>query len=909
MARISLTINGQKIQTWQGATILEAALENRIYIPHLCYHPDLKPQGACRVCLVELDNGQFVASCRTPAKEGMALETNSPELDRVRRPIIEMIIANHHLDCRNCLKKGQCQLQKIMAYMKIDKQKIQKNMRLPVSGLPIDDSNPFFIRDHNKCILCGICVRTCREITKVDAIDFVGRGNNVKIATFGDMEISQSKCVSCGECVIRCPVGALTLRKNEKPEKEIKSICPYCGVGCGIYLGIKDNKIVKVRADKSNPMNFGNLCVKGRFGFEFVHSPERLKEPLIRKDTVKGKDSHIKSLPYQGEVQGNSIHPSSYFKEASWDEALNLVAKKLKKYKGEEFALIASTKCTNEDNYVAQKFARIIMGSNNIDSLARFCYAPAIYAFRRTGQCLGFSSDTADNTCFSAQTEQQFEQVSCILIAGTNITKSFPMLGLKIKKAKDLGCKLIIISPNETELCSIADKWLKPYPGTDSALLMGMCNVIVDEELYDKSFVEMYCNNFDEFRETLDDFSLGRVERITGVPRELIKETARLYANNFPASIFWGSGITQHSNGTDNVHALINLSILTANIKYPLSLNPLSGQNNSLGTCDIGCLPDYYPCYQPVASLEARETFESLWSCKLNPKPGHSITEIIDATLAGKIKALYIIGTDLTSSIAPSKKVHAALKKAKFIVFQDMFFNDTANYAHVILPAASFAEKDGTIINTDGKTQKIEKAIEPLGSSLPDWVIICELAKRFQDKGFIFRSSDDILSEIISVIQHLPERIGKFNLFPLQYTHPSEKTDIDYPIIFTVERDIYFCGVLSEKVVGLKNLKSKSCVFINPKDADDFEISDREVIRIVSRHGFLETEARLTNLTPAGLAVMNLEKEKINLLLNPIIDGISKIPEMKMCAIRFEKITETKKRQAIRYAKAGSYYE
>lgn len=892
MGRVALIIDDQEIETWQGATILETALESKIYIPHLCYHPDLKPAGSCRLCLVELDNGRFVTSCRTQVKEGMVIKTKGPELDKVRRPVIEMIVANHHMDCRNCLKKGNCALQRIMAYLKIDKQKIQQNMRLPITGLPVDNSNPFFIRDHNKCVLCGICVRTCQEIAKVNAIDFAGRGNNTKIAAFGDKAIAQSQCVSCGECVIRCPVGALVLRNPRKPVKQVKSICPYCGVGCRVYLGIKDNKIVHVRADTSSPVNFGHLCVKGRFGMGFVHSPDRLKEPLVRMTPKKPSALSIKRSAKNSKLQTPN---SKFFRGASWDEALELVAKNLKKYKGEEFALIASTKCTNEDNYIAQKFARVVMGSNNIDTSARLCYSPNIAAFRRTGKCVGFNSPPEDSDSFPDQVRQspeQIEQAACILIVGANITRSHPVLGLKIKKAVDNAAKLLVISPNETDLCHIAEKWLKPYPGTDLALLMGMCNVIVEEELFDNSFLRMYCKNFEEFKESLDDFSLGRVERITGVPRDLIEESARIYAVSRPAAIFWGSGITQYTHGTDNVHALINLAILTANIKHSLALNPLSGQSNALGSCDMGCLPNYYPCYQPVGSPDIRENFESLWECKLNPDPGLTITEIIEATLAGKIKALYIIGSDLASTIAPSKKVQAALKKAKFIVFQDLFLNETAKYAHVILPAASFAEKEGTLINTEGKAQGIERALDPAGNSRPDWAILCELAKRLQSKGFAFASDSDILSEVLSVIQNLPEKIGRFRLFPLQYTPPAETTDIDYPIILTTERDLYTAGVLSEKVEGLRGLRTKNYVYINPKDAANFDISDGETIRIISRHGSMETEAQLTSSTPAGLAVMNLNKEKINQLLNPVIDEISKIPEMKMCAVRLEKIRE-----------------
>jgi len=882
MGRLTLTIDGKQLQTWQGATILETALENKIYIPHLCHHPDLKPEGPCRVCLVELDNGQFVASCRTRVKEGMNVETKSLAIDKVRRPIVEMIIANHHMDCKNCLKKGQCELQKIMAFMKIDKKKILQNMRQKGTDLPVDDSNPFFIRDHNKCILCGICVRTCQEIAKVNAIDFVGRGNHTKIAPFGDKVIANSKCVSCGECVHRCPVGALVLRNPKKPLQEVKSVCPYCGVGCGIYLGIRDKKIIKVRANPSNQINFGRLCVKGRFGMEFVHSPDRLQHPLVR----------------QGKGRKNSRTPASHsngkgrFVEASWDQAYKLIADNLKRYKGEEFALIASTKCTNEDNYVAQKFARVVMGSNNIDTAARLSYSPNIAAFRRTGKCIGFDTPSECSEGFLGTVKQipdEIEQASCILIAGADIPRSHPVLGLRIRNAIENGAKLLVISPYENDLCQFAAKWLKPYPGTEMALVMGMCNVIVEEELYDSSFIKMYCSNFEEFKEAVEDFSLGRVERITGVARELIEESAYVYARNNPSAVFWGSGVTQYAHGTDNLYSLINLPVLTANIKHSFALNPLSDQSNTLGACDMGCLPEYYPFYQPVGEPDVREKFEALWDCTLNQKPGLTMTEIIEATLAGKIKALYIIGSDPASTVAPSKKVQAALKKAEFIVVQDLFLTETATYAHVVLPAASFAEKEGTLINTDGKAQRIERALEPLGNSLPDWAILCEVANRFQSKGFAFEGADAILSEVISVMQNLPEKIGKFKLFPLQYMPPAETTDMDYPFVLTMERDIYSDGVLSEKVEGLQALKKKGCVYINPKDANDFDITDGEVITIISRHGSINAQAHITSSTPAGIVVSNLEPLMINKILNPVLDTISKTPEMKICAIRIEK--------------------
>jgi len=420
MEKVSLIIDDQDIVADKGSTILEAALASKIYIPHLCYHPDLRPAGSCRLCLVEMENGRLVTSCRTPVKEGLVVKTKSPEVDKARRPIVEMLLANHHMDCRNCVKKGRCELQRIRANMRIDKKTLQR-LRFPKEELSIDNSNPFFERDPNKCVLCGICVRTCQDIQGVSAIDFIGRGPTTKIATFGDNPIAQSVCMSCGECVIRCPVGALVSSNLRRPAYEVKTICPYCGVGCGIYLGIRDNVIVNVRGDTDSPVNRGRLCVKGRFGLSFVNSPERLKSPLIRISPVKNS-----SL-----VTSNS----SLFKEVSWDEALDLVASKLKNYRGEEFALIASTKCTNEDNYISQKFARAVMGSNNIDSSARFCQAPSITALMQSN---GFRT-TINNI-------SEVEGASCILIVGANATQSHPVMGLKIKKAVENGALLIVIS-------------------------------------------------------------------------------------------------------------------------------------------------------------------------------------------------------------------------------------------------------------------------------------------------------------------------------------------------------------------------------------------------------------------------------------------------------------------------------
>ncbi|MEW6163219.1 MAG: molybdopterin-dependent oxidoreductase [Nitrospirota bacterium] len=884
MEKISIKINDQDIIAHKGATILETALANKIYIPYLCYHPDLKPAGSCRICLVELDDGKLVTSCRTPVKEGMVIKTKSAELDKVRRPIVEMIIANHHMDCKNCAKKGQCTLQRITGYMKIDKKRIQQNLRFPKEELPLDDSNPFFIRDHNKCVLCGICVRTCQEIQKVSAIDFAGRGYSTKIATLGDKPIAQSRCESCGECVIRCPVGALVFKNLRRPAQEVKTICPYCSVGCSIFLGIRDNVIVNVRGDKESPINKGHLCVKGRFGLSFVHSPDRLTSPLIRKNENNPPSPPFNSPLTKGGYRGVEGGMGG-FVEISWDEALELVANKLRNYKGEEFALIASPKCTNEDNYIAQKFARVVMGTNNIDTSVRLCHAPSIAALHSIYTPLfkrGAWGDFKDGGGFI----HGLEKAACILVVGANVTRSHPVLDLKIKKAVENGAKLIVISPKEIDLCRFAEIWMKPYPGTDLALLMGMCKVIVDDGLFDHSFIEKHCDNFEDFKESLDDFSLGRVERITGVSRDMVENAAMIYATGKPAAIFCGTGITQYAHGTYSVLGLVNLSILTGNIEHSYGLIPLWGQNNALGACDMGCLPDFYPNYQVVSNPKIRKRFETFWGKSLNHEPGLTLREIIDAILGGKIKALYIIGSDLITSLAPSKKIKDALKKAKFVVVQDMFFNETAKFAHTILPAASFAEKDGTFTNTEGRIQKINKAMEPAGNSRPDWQIICDLARKLGSNGFNFNSVGEIMSEISSITTGLSAQNKKFTFTSLQYKPPAEATDIDYPLILTTERDLYSGGFLSRKVEGLDLLRTKNLIYINPKDAVDFGINDGEMVRVISRWSEICGEARLTNLTPAGLVAMNLQEEKMNELINPSLDKVSKIPEIKLCAVR-----------------------
>ena len=888
--KITFTIDGLTIAANEGDTILKAALEHGIYIPHLCYHPDLKPFGGCRLCIVEIKGKGLTISCKAPVEEGIAIITESPEINNVRRIAAELLIVNHEGDCLECTKNTECKLQDIAVYLGIEEGHLSRLKRV-LRNLPIDDSNPFFFRDPNKCVLCGICIRTCDEILGVGAIDFAFRGYATKVSTIKDKPIVESNCVSCGECVVRCPVGALAPKTTQRPAREVKSICAYCGVGCGIHLGVRGSSVVNVRGDTENPVNKGRLCVKGRFGYEFINHPDRLTSPLIKKDGI--------------------------FVEATWDEVLELVIAKLGGYKGDQFAAISSARCTNEDNYVFQKFTRGVMGTNNIDHCARLCHAPTV-----TGLVQSFGSGAMTNSI------EEIADAECILAIGTNTTVAHPIIGLQIKKAVRNGSTLIVANPQEIELCRFASIYLQHHPGTDVALLMGMMRVIVDEELFDASFIEDRCENFEVFKNSLENFDLESVQQITGVPKEKIIAAARIYAARKPGSILYCMGITQHSHGTDNVLAISNLAMLAGNIGKPSTgVNPLRGQNNVQGACDMGCLPDVYPGYKPVANLEARRIFEAAWDCSLSASPGLTHTEIFDAICEGKIKALYLSGENPILSEANAKHAEDAIDMLEFFIVQDIFLSETARLADVILPAASFAEKDGTFTNTERRIQRIRKAIEPIGDSWPDWQITCEIAKRMGGKGFNYGHPAEIMEEIASLtptykgvsyarlengglqwpcptsehpgtpILHtncFATQNGKGKFVPLEYKPPAEVIDEEYPLVLTTARSLfhYHTSTMTRRVEGLNVLHSQELVQINPKDAANLGISDGEMVRVISRRGKVPVKAKVTDICPPGVVSMTFHfaESRTNLLTSPALDPIAKIPETKVCAVRVEKV-------------------
>ncbi|MEW6556735.1 MAG: formate dehydrogenase subunit alpha [Elusimicrobiota bacterium] len=894
MPQIKVIIDGKKIETSKGLTVLETTRQNGIYIPSVCFHPDLAPYGGCRLCIVEIDGIKGLpTACTTYIEDGMVIRTNTEQLQNLRRQVFELILTEHDKSCTTCLKNLRCELQTVAAYLGVESLSLpyieEKEKKLTVF---IDE--PFFNRDYNLCILCGRCVRICEEVRKNNAVDFISRGIKTVPGTAFAKRLQDSDCEFCGACVDICPTGALLEKdfyETLNPDRTVTTICPYCGVGCSIKLEIKNEKIIRVTPDLNGPVNKGQLCVKGRFGIkEFVHHKERLTKPLAKQ-------------------------PDESFKQISWQEALNLVAEKIPEYKGDKIAVMSSAKCTNEENYIIQKFTRTVLKTNNIDHCARLCHAPTVVGLAQT---LGSGAMT--------NSISEIADAKTILSIGSNSTSTHPVIGLKIKKAVDNGAKLIVINPKKIELCQFAYLSLHHKPGTDVVLLNGIAKVIIDENLQDKKFIHERCENYEEYIKHIKSICLDEVEKVTGIKKDLIIETARIYATQKPASILYGMGITQHSHGTDNVFCISNLALLTGNIGKPSTgINPLRGQNNVQGACDMGALPNVFPGYQKVNDNTAREKFEKFYETELNSQPGLTLTEMFEKAHKREIKAMYIIGENPVLSEPCSKHTECSLTELDFLVVQDMFLTETARYADVVLPACSFAEKEGTYTNTERRVQLLNKAIEPLGESKPDWQIVCELAKEMKS-GFDFENPSEIMDEIASIVpiyggisykrlkqnslkwpcpdeNHPGTDIlhkdkfthGKGKLMLVTYKPSIEITDDKYPFILTTERLLYHyhTGTLTRKVNGLNKIKPEELLEINPLDAEKLDIKDGEYIKIVSRRDELQVKAKISENLPEGVVSMSFHFAEIptNTLFNhTATDPLSKIPELKICPVRIEKL-------------------
>lgn len=914
---VSLVIDGVEVKVEKGATVLDAANSAGIYIPTLCHHPDLAPFGACRLCVVEIESMRGMpTACTTPATDGMVVHTDTAAVNELRRTAVQLMLADHPSDCLicdrrercqpfdiclrsvavtdrcvTCPKNGNCELQKVVDYLGIDELPFRRTIRL----LPVDSSNPFFDRDYNKCILCGRCVRMCDEVRGAGAIAFTFRGSRTSIGTAFDRPLQDSGCKFCGACVDACPTAALTERAGYwagLPDREIATICPYCGVGCQLRLGVKENRIISVSPDRDSPVNQGQACVKGRFSLaEVVHHPDRLTVPLVRRN---------------GRLE-----------ETGWEEAINLVAERFteikQKYGPDSLGAFASSRCTNEENYLVQKLARAVCGTNNVDNCARICHAPSV-----TGLAACFGSGAATNSF------DQIEDANVLFIIGSNTTEAHPIVSLKVIKAARKGARLIVADPRRIELTDRASLWLNLRPGTNIALLNGMMHVILQEGLEDKEFIAERTEEFEEFRKVVEKYPPKLASEITGVPEKDIVEAALLYGRSKRAMILYSLGVTEHTTGTANVMSLGNLAMLTGNVgRRSTGIMPLRGQNNVQGSCDMGALPNVYQGYQSVADPDIRAKFEKAWEVTLPPAPGLTSTLMLENMGEGGIRGLYILGEDPAQTDADTNQVRASLQSLDFLVVQELFLTETTNYAHVVLPAASFAECDGTFTNGERRIQRVTKAIPAL-CGRENWQTICLIAQKM-GYPMSYNHPSEIMDELASLapafggvsferlgtgglqwpcpsedhpgtqtlhVDRFSRGLGKFNA--VEHRFPAEQPDSDYPLILTTGRRLehYNCGSMTRRSKGIIEVWPEERIEISPMDAEELGVADGEEVLVSSRRGELKVKVRVTDKSVRGVAFMSFHYQDAltNLLTNAALDPQAKTPEFKACAIRMEKV-------------------
>lgn len=901
METVTITLNGREVSGSPGMTVLELARESGVDIPTLCHDPNLIPFGACRVCLVEDERtSALVASCVSPIAAGMVINTTSPRVLERRKIILKLILASHPDSCLVCDKGNNCDLRRIASDMGIglvDFQRIHQ-------PLTIQEVNPFIERDLSKCILCAKCIRVDHELVVEGAIDYIHRGFVAKPATLGDVPLEGSECTFCGTCVAACPTGALMEKRRlygGSTANVVATTCPFCGCGCNISLEIKDGRIVRVSPGKDGAVNRGTLCVKGSYGYDSVHSPERLVSPLIKVD---------------GEL-----------KEASWEEALDLVAAELRRIIETDgpgsLAVLGSSKCTNEENYLLQRFARGVLGTGNIDNGSRLYSSGSRVGL---GWTLGMPGTTSSL--------DELEGSEVILVIGADPTSSAPAVGYAIKRAvKYKHAKLLLVDPRKTKLSSFAHFWLRPRIGTDLALINGLAQLIVSESLLDEEFVSRRTDNFAAFNESLAPYTPEHVEEITGISSDEVCRTARLFAGASRASIVYGNGVTQHANGTDSVMALANLAMLTGNIgRSGGGIYALQRDNNAQGACDMGCLPDFLPGYQSIEDTQVRQSFENRWGNQLPSDAGLTALEMVERAKEGRLKGMYVVGENPALSFPDSAFVREALASLDFLVVQDIFLTETAELATVVLPAASFAEKDGTFTNFEGRVQRVRKAVSPPGESLPDGEIILQLARRM-DCPMPYSSLQEIMDEIEELIP-LYQGIGYadsemkslyraelvdgplamrrlhkgqfppafYRFYPAEGTLHTDMPEDGYPLTLLTGTTLYRSGTgsSSSRSRRLRQFQPEAYVEINESDSGLLGIGHGDEVKLISPRSEVVAKARVGQTVPEGILFMpvSFPESPVNALFTISLDTRSRIPSLKACRVRLERINSHGEAQA-----------
>lgn len=890
---MKLSINNRLVVASPGDTVQSAAQKAGIAIPGLCLSDHLKPFGSCRLCLCEVE-GQagMPASCTTPVREGMVVRTESERLNRLRRNIVELYLSEQPAE------RAPEPLQWLAKSLGLRQVRYpQPSTRLDV----VDRSNPFFTFDNAACISCARCVRACDEIQGTYALTMVHRGFESRpvagaASLAGESEgFASSNCVSCGACVKECPTDALmekTIAEQGPPNRTVRTTCAYCGVGCTFEVGVRNDRILSMVPADDGPSNQGHACMKGRFGWTYNDAPDRLRAPLLR--------------------QGGR------WVEISWSAALDRIAQEWSRiketYGTDALAAISSSRGTNEENYLFGKFMRCVVGSNHIDNCARVCHSATV-----TGMMETLGASAATNSI------QDVDQAKLIMVVGANPTESHPVVGARIKRAVRRGVPLIVIDPRRTELARMADLHLQLHPGTNVALLNGLGHVIAKERLIDQAFVGERTEGLDDWLKTVEDCTPERMARITGVPAHLIAEAARLYAKSGGSMAVHGLGMTEHRWGSHGVIALVNLALATGNIGKPGSgINPLRGQNNVQGASDVGCLPTYFAGYQPLTDPALAAVHLAVTGRPLPQARGMKTPDMWDAALAGTLKSLWIIGYDVAQTDPNLKKVHAALKNLEFLIVQDLFLSETAKLAHLVIPGASFLEKDGTFTNLERRIQRIRKVVEPPGGVLPDWQVVCEVSARM---GYPMRYGHPsaIMDEIAQLAPMFagvsydrlegPEGLqwpvpskehpgtslmhersfpkGKARFVAVDYLPPGESPTESYPLVLITGRILqhYNCGAQTRRT-EIMRVVDTDVLEMHAVDAARLDLHDGEMVRLVSGRGEARLPVMVSGRVQPGelFTSFHFPDTDLNQLLSSSADESSKCPEYKVSTVRVEKL-------------------
>jgi len=976
MPMITLTVDGRPIRTADGTTILEAARSAGIEVPTLCWYPRLPVVGSCRICLVDVAGSpKLAAACATAAQDGMVVETESPAAVANRKSVLGLLLERYPADHLLAGGNHPNEFEQLVRRYGVAVRPAREH-ELALRTGDERPGDPMIRHDMSTCILCTRCVRACADIQVVGVLDVAQRGATAQIVVGGDGDPDHAACTWCGECVRVCPTGAIhevlpaerfTSLQIAEPDRVVRSVCPYCGVGCQVDLHVADEKVVRVTSPwiEEDTPNIGSTCVKGRFGYDFPQHRDRLTTPLIRRGWVKRAGRWVWEGPAEGErrrgpwlsieaegerdkprpparsvgkslgelsrtprgaddVRDRVATPASWyepFREATWDEAMELAAQELVRLHAERgpeaLAVFCSAKCTNEENYVLQRIFRGRFGSNNVDHCTRLCHSSSVAAMQRA-----LSTSAASGSMREVE-----DEADVIFVAGANVTEAHPVFGAALKRAQRRGATLIVAEPRGIELARRADIHLQLMPGTDVVLFNAMLNHVIAQGLHDRAFIAARTHGFEEVAAAVAPYTLERAEAITGVPAADIARAAELYARGPRTSTLWAMGLTQHSTGTDIVASLLNLILGTGMIgRWGAAMIPIRGQNNVQGASDVGGIPMSYTDYQPVSDPAVRHRFAAAWGVgddALSLKPGLKVTEIVGAD--SPVAGMYIFGENPVISDPNVAHAEHWFLGLEFLAVQDLFLTDTARFADVVLPGTSFAEKDGTFVNTERRIQRVRAACAPPGRARRDLDILVELSERV---GFRapFEDAESVMREIASVTpswagvtyerldyaglqypvpdaaspgtaflfdERFPTGDGRGTMVPVEYLPPAELPDEEYPFVMNTGRQLYHwhTGTMTRRAKGLDSREPVPTMELNPDDAAALGVRDGDEVRVTSRRNSMLIAARLSNrVRPRQVFIpFHFREAAANLLTSTALDPYAKIPEFKVTAVRVER--------------------